>query len=243
MNITRKRIKGWFRRHGYEFRKLGQGEFDDLTRLAFISRRKHVNLFLDVGANQGQFAVDLRLSGFTGRIISFEPLIGAHEILKKRAAKDPKWLVAPRMALGSRNAIERINVSGNSFSSSLLPMMDAHLKVAPSSAYIGSQETPLRRLDDVLNDLGVAAEEPLALKLDTQGYETEVLAGAQLTLPRVKLVFTELSLVPLYEGAPSFDQTYSWFRNFGYRCVGLSHELADFATGEMLQVNGTFVRD
>jgi FkbM family methyltransferase len=243
MNLTRKKIKRWIRTRGYELRRLGVGELDDVSRLVRISSLHNVNVFLDVGANQGQFAIELRMAGFAGRIISFEPTSAPHEILEQRASKDPNWTVAPRMALGSRNAKAQINVSGNSYSSSMLPMMDAHLTVAPESAYVGTQETSLRRLDDVLDELGVPAKELLALKLDTQGYEAEVLAGAQSILPRVKVVFTEMSLVPLYEGAPNFDQTYAWFRSAGYHCAGLSHELTDFVSGEMLQVNGTFVRD
>ena len=100
----------------------------------------------------------------------------------------------------------------------------------------------MRPLDDIASGLQIALGEPLALKIDTQGYEAEVLAGAVGILPRVKLLFTELSLAPLYTGAPTFDEMYSRVRELGYRCVGLSHEFSDPSSGEMLRVNGTFVR-
>jgi FkbM family methyltransferase len=243
MNLARKRLKRWIRRHGYEVRKVGVGELDDVTRLAHIANRRNLHLFLDVGANQGQFAIELRMAGFSGRIISFEPISEAHAMLARRAGKDPLWTAAPRMALGSRNATELINVSRNSYSSSLLPMTDTHISAAPSSAYVKSEEIIVRRLDDILVELGIPPDEPLALKIDTQGYEAQVLAGAPLTIPRIKLIFTELSLAPLYDGAPTFDQMHAWLRSSGFRCVGLSHELSDFESGEMLQVNGTFVQD
>lgn len=57
---------------------------------------------LDVGANVGQFGAGLRRAGFSGTIVSFEPLSAAHARLSEIAAGDPAWHVAPRMALGER---------------------------------------------------------------------------------------------------------------------------------------------
>lgn len=242
MGKLRKLVKRWFRSRGYEVRKLSLGELDDVTRLVSLCEARDINTFLDVGANQGQFATDLRVAGFGGRIISFEPLSQAHARLADRAASDPNWVVGPRIAIGREEGECSINVSANSFSSSLLDMKEIHSACAPSSGYVGKEKITVKPLPAALESLAVPPSERLALKIDTQGYEAEVIAGAEALLLNVDVLFTELSLVPLYDGAPEFLEMFNRLVNHGYCCVALSHEFSDPRTGEMLQVNGTFVR-
>jgi len=239
----KKLFKKWIRKNGYEFRKLSLGEMDDISRLVRLSNKRNIHIFIDVGANCGQFAIDIRFAGFSEHIISFEPLSEANRLLSQRAEADPKWTVAERMALGRVQEMKSINIAGNSFSSSILPMSDLHIESAPPSAYVGIEEIRVERLDKVLNQMGISYDVPLALKIDTQGYEGEVLAGAEAVLHNVKVLYTELSLAPVYVGAPTFQEMYMRLLEYGFRCVAISHEYSDFNTGEMLQVNGTFVRD
>ena len=51
--------------------------------------RFDVDLVLDVGANVGQFASELRLVGYKGSFVSFEPLSVAHKTLSEVAGRDP----------------------------------------------------------------------------------------------------------------------------------------------------------
>lgn len=50
-----------------------------------------------------------------------------------------------------------------------------------------------------LNDASLSPEDSVWLKIDTQGYEREVLKGASRLMPRVRALECELSLVPLYD--------------------------------------------
>jgi FkbM family methyltransferase len=84
-----------------------------------------IDLLFDVGANTGQFAMQVREQGFAGRIVSFEPLPEAHAGLVRNARGDAKWIVHERVALGAAPGDVRINVAANSVSSSILPMLDA----------------------------------------------------------------------------------------------------------------------
>src|SRR5690242_4792078 len=95
-------------------------------RLAAMFAHHGVNLVLDVGANVGQFAQGLRRAGYSGRILSFEPLAQAHGRLLSAARSDPNWTIAPRVAIGDQEGEIEIHVSGNSVSSSVLDMLERH---------------------------------------------------------------------------------------------------------------------
>src|SRR5260370_18092929 len=140
----------------------------------------------------------VRRGGFRGKIISFEPLAEAHSKLRQAAGSDPLWTVAPRMALGDHAGTLLMHVAGSSASSSALPMLDAHLRAAPESAYIGTETVAVSRLDTVAEDLQVGGQN-LFLKIDVQGFEPQVLDGATRLLDRIQGMELELSLTPLYD--------------------------------------------
>src|SRR5690242_17748917 len=117
-----------------------------LTRRSRLTAHRKIDLLLDVGANTGQFARSMRELGFSGRIISFEPLHDAFLSLQETAKNDPLWDVQ-NYALGERDGVATINVSQNLLSSSLLPMLPAHEAGAPESKYVRAEEITIRTLD------------------------------------------------------------------------------------------------
>src|SRR5688572_27094993 len=182
---------------GLEVRKHNSLAFEH-ARLALLLAANQVDLVLDVGANTGQWAKELRRAGYYGDMISFEPLATAHNQLKKYARRDPRWTVAPRVALGERSAEVEINVAANSFSSSMLQMLPMHLAGAPESVYVGSEKVPMTTLDSLIGSVIPADCSRVFCKLDVQGYEAQVLAGAATLLRRTVGLQMEISLAPLY---------------------------------------------
>ncbi len=199
-----------------------------------------IDLVVDVGGNQGQYAAQLRTSGYRGRIVSFEPLAEAFSILAVRAAADLLWDVR-RVALGELDGKLALNVAANSASSSLLPMLDRHLEAAPYSHYVRTEECPVVRLDSIAEEiLGTARR--VFLKLDVQGYEMSVLRGATATLSRVAVVESELSLVPLYAGQALLPEVVTFLQEAGFELVFLERGFVDQRTGHILQMDGVFLR-
>ena len=76
-----------------------------------------IDVVLDVGANSGQFARQMRGEGYAGRIISFEPLSTAYEQLAAAATGEPSWEIH-QCALGNTVGTAKLNIAGNSWSSS-----------------------------------------------------------------------------------------------------------------------------
>jgi FkbM family methyltransferase len=214
-------------------------------RLRLLFSQLPIDLVLDVGANTGQFARHCRAAGYRGKILSFEPSAAAHAALLHSAASDPLWSVADRMALGAANGETQINIALNSYSSSILPMLDAHLTAAPNSAYLQKEKVPLRRLDDILDNLlatTTTSNHIIFLKLDVQGYESHVLAGATQLLAHTAALQLEMSLLPLYEGETLMPQMHANLTAQGFELWDLEPSFRDPATGRLLQVDGIFTR-
>lgn len=196
---------------------------------------------LDIGGNIGQYGAALRASGYTGRIISCEPLSDAFAHLGRRAQGDAGW-TALNTAVGTSPGEIEINVSANSYSSSILPMTDAHSLAAPGSEYVRSEKVAMTTIAEIIGSQQVDPARSL-LKIDTQGYEGQVLDGAGAALETFAAVQLELSMVPLYEDAPLFDDLLARMQAAGFGIFALEGGFSDPRTGRMLQCDGFFVRN
>jgi FkbM family methyltransferase len=237
-----RRVQDGLRRLGYEVHAYTPGPVlsDEDVRRVKLLRSEGIDAVLDVGANAGQYAQRLRAAGYTGRIVSFEPLAEAFAALQRAAAADPRW-DARRLALGDADGEGAIHVAANSWSSSLLDMGERHLASAPESAYISTEQVATARLDTIWDDV-VGAEERPFLKLDVQGFELHVLRGASARLDRLVGVQAELALVHLYEGDSLWRDVVAYLDSHGFELAGLEPGFEDPQTGRMLQVDGIFLR-
>lgn len=224
---------------------------DRLARRGFVVRRHPatrrqrllaahgIDVVLDVGAARGGYATELREFGYTGRIVSFEPLAAAHAELAAAAAGDPAWTTR-NLALGDTSGPQTINVASNSDSSSLLPMADGHRDASPDIDYVGTETIEVARLDDLAPELLGDADRAF-LKIDTQGFERSVLAGAAGTLDRLAGIQLELSFVELYEGGMLADEAIAFCYDHGFVLTGLDQGFSD-PGGAVLQADGVFLR-
>jgi FkbM family methyltransferase len=204
-----------------------------------------VSWVVDVGANDGGFATALRDCGFTGQITSFEPLNAPFAALKRKAASDAKWDVE-QCAVGACDGEVSINVSANSgLSSSVLPMLDAHLKAAPDSHYVRVEQVRQERLDRLLPKAGAANHSKVFVKIDVQGYEAQVLDGASDLFAQgiVAGMQLELSLEPLYAEAMDYRQALDRAESLGFKLMGLDPVFADPRSGRLLQADAVFFAD
>jgi len=200
-----------------------------------------ISLVIDVGANSGQFAQGLRTQiGYSGRIVSFEPLRSAFSLLEQNSKSDAHWQIY-NYALGDTIGTQTINVAGNSFSSSLLPMLPSHVASAPESSYVGFENVELKTLDSVFPEVRQNARN-IYLKIDTQGYENRVLAGAKHSLSHISTVQMEMSLVPLYGGELLFGEMCNLMVGYGFTLMRIENGLSDPKSGQLLQVDGIFRR-
>lgn len=225
-------IQNTARRFGYDI------VYFDRMRLL---QRFGVDVVLDVGANVGQYGEEMRAFGYKGKMVSFEPLASEFRQLSERAGRHADWLTVNR-ALGDSDGKAEIHVSGNSMSSSLLGILPRHLRAAPESAYTKKETIRIVRLDSVFHEHYKAGDRVL-LKLDTQGFEYQVLLGAVNSLQLIVGVQMEMSLVPLYDGEKRFSEMVPYLTSLGFSLMSIEPVFRDKETGQMLAVDGIFYRD
>jgi FkbM family methyltransferase len=197
-------IRRFLRGHGIELIKT--------PHLGDFLRSRDCDLVVDVGANLGQFGRQVREFGYRGNLISFEPIAGVHAALQHTAADDPAWQVL-RLALGREAGTADINISYDSSFSSIKPLASGAVEMFDIARVQSVERVPVERLDDVLRG---RAEQRLFLKIDTQGYEQEVLAGAAETLEKCIGLLIELPVKQLYQGTWDFPEAIRYFDALGF---------------------------
>ena len=228
-NIIKKALKGL----GYQVNRYQE------EKIIKILTHFEINKLFDVGANVGQYSLSMRKMGFDKKIISFEPLKTAFLTLQQAAAKDKNWVVN-NYALGNENIESVINVSENLVSSSILNMLPEHTKRAPESKYVSKQTIEIKKLDSIFNDFYEAGDN-IMLKIDTQGYEKNVILGAENVLNKIRIIELEMSVVALYEKTESFTDMIEFLDSKGFELFFLENGFSDAKTGRVLQVDGIFV--
>lgn len=203
-------------------------------------RALEIDCVIDIGANTGQFGQEIRATGYSGRILSIEPLSPAFGELSSRARRDRDWSVL-QCAVGEREGDATLHVAANSASSSILDMLPAHEEAAPGTAYVGSEIVGVRRLDSILRE-HIDSPSRCFVKVDVQGYELEVLRGAGERLFGLAAIQLELSLTRLYAEGPMFAEVDGYVTAAGYVLAGVEPGLADRASGRLLQMDGIYVR-
>lgn len=237
MSFIQDTTRSFARSLGYEIRRTGSHGFK--RPIDFI-RSRNVDLVVDVGANVGQYGANLRREGYAGWIVSFEPTTAAYKTLATNASRDERWKIL-NMALGEVGGTAEINVSEASVFSSILPQRPAATAFSSQAAVVSVESIRLARLDDVFAEL--PENKSPFLKIDTQGYERQVLSGATNCLSHFVGIQMELPIIPLYEGTWKFHEAVAHMDQRGFEVsniVPVNYDQTD--TASLVEVDCIFYR-
>lgn len=232
MSSARDIVKSTLQKRGWELNRVTQG---GAGRRARLLSRLRVEQVLDVGANTGQYAQSLRAAGYDGRIVSFEPLPDAYGELVKSTAGDERW-EAHNVALGDADGTIEFNVSRDGVCSSVLAPTSTLRGAIPQAELVSRISVPVRTLDSF------APQGPALLKIDTQGFEHQVIAGAGGSLDNVVALDIEMALVELYEGGSSIYSLLPHLHELGFRVLSIDSGFVDPETDQTLDVDVLMVR-
>jgi FkbM family methyltransferase len=205
------------RRSGYDIHRTSRWGSDlmfDLHRVL----GPHVSTIVDVGANRGQSALAFMDAFGQACVYSFEPQAIALAQLNCLAAKSPRLKVFP-FALGSNPATVPLNIAASDDGSSLLDFQTPGRH--PWTTPAGTVSVEVRRLDEVARSLSL--ERIDLLKIDTQGFDLEVLRGAGelLRTGPIRAILIELNFDSYYSGQAQASEIFGHLAERGYRPVGL----------------------
>jgi FkbM family methyltransferase len=211
--------------------------------VAWVLDRLGINCVLDVGANVGGFGRRLRRAGYTGRIVSFEPLPHLARQLHKHADPDPNWRVM-RYALGDEDTSMVMNVSaGSGKTSSLLTASDFGKEHFSKLTEERKVEVKIRRLDGLLDEAVAGLDQPRTfLKMDTQGFDLRVFDGAGARIDDILGLQSELSNVPIYEQMPRLPEAIRTYEKAGFEATGFFPVTRDHKRLRLIELDVVMVR-
>lgn len=201
-----------------------------------VKRRKHptssshminlidhlgIDVVLDVGANNGQFGLELRGEGYKGEIHSFEPVHKTFENLCQTCLNDEKWF-AHKIALGRTLGKETVHIAESSDLSSFLVPNDFGKEKYEQINTSQTEQVDVSTVDHYLaTEIANVKERNILLKMDTQGYDLEVFAGALNSLDYIDCILSEISLIPIYSEMPHYLQSLKMYEEHGFVVTGM----------------------
>ena len=208
-------------------------------RLARLFEDENIDFLFDVGANVGQFSTAMFGAGYEGQVLSIEPIPGAHKLLKNKANLNSNWIIAPRCALGEADSELALNVTKSSSASSLLKPTRSTENAISQTEVMETIETPVKTLDEFWTEHSDDVRK-LAIKIDTQGYELNVLKGGVQALANASVVVLELSIAPFYEGQPLYNEIDEYLRIHGFQIVDIETGYRDHGSGLLREFDAVY---
>ena len=154
--------------------------------------------------------------GFKGLIASFEPVEREFLQLQRIFSKDSQWR-GFHMALGEKSGSSKINVVPR------LTVLSSLLELSAAYPGVVAEDVEIRRLDEMFQAATQGLSAPrVLLKMDTQGYDLKVFAGAQNCLGSIQALMSELSVVPGYKDMPHYLESLALYEHAGFKLINLS---------------------
>jgi FkbM family methyltransferase len=183
-------------------------------------------MILDIGGGVGASVILYNKYFSANKIIVFEPILENYNIIKSKTSQFSNIEVF-NYAVGSENSKKQINIANRITSSSLFP-----LSVDPDSNVFNEknlgqnrvENIEVVRLDDFLTkipgDIGI-------IKIDVQGYEMNVLKGAEASLERAKIILLEANNHDGYVGSPRYFEIDSYLREHHFTLYDIFPSIFD----------------
>src|SRR6266540_3247431 len=145
--------------------------------------------------------------------------------------------------LGEKDEDKVLNVFAASDLSSFLGPSAKMSQNIVNSCITKTQPATVRRLDSIFEQIVAGLAQPrVFLKLDTQGYDLQVVRGANESLRHVLGLQSELSVIPLYEGMADYIEALAFYRSLDFEPTGIFPVAHDRKTRHVLEFDAVLTR-
>lgn len=213
----------------------------DRARFSILpeSFKRSPSFVVDVGANEGQWISSLMALLPLSEVWVFEPNPRAMELCKKQLGNPPRVTYFD-VALGDVAGHIDLNIMDSSDLSSVLQpraeFIAAHY--GPSGASVATtKRVPVCTLDSLVPE----SRSVDLLKIDVQGFERAVLAGARGVLSRTRALLIEANFQSHYVGDSTFPSLWNELAAQGFSFWSLSAPYIGHS-GEALWADAVFVK-
>lgn len=212
-----------------------------LASYKIINRAKNAGVkpktIIDVGANLGQFTVAASQLFPNVLIYSIEPDENIAKILQKNIDRSIVQEVIIS-AIGNHTGEAVFNINSDSQVSSLLDLGKERIEFFPKTKKVTDVKVPINTLDNLFANTKLT--HPILLKIDVQGYEEQVLLGANLFLKKVKWVLVEVAFSNLYVGESDFLSINTLMEKHGFKFIRPLNFHLSPNTNEIIEMDALF---
>lgn len=209
-------------------------------RLVNILNEVQTDLILDIGANRGQFGKMIFTSGYSNKLLSFEPVSSVYKLLEDCAKQNNNWHVYERCCIGDEVGENYINISNLIGNSSVLNIKSTQYNVKQSH-YVSKEKVKQITLETLNDNTLLKKSKSIFVKMDIQGFEHFVLSCLDKVNYNIVGFYIELSLVKLYDNQEDYLYICNLLKKHGYDLVFVEPE--SIRSGRMIQFNGVFLKN
>lgn len=217
-------------------RKLTKNAFADQGKLLDING---VHTIFDVGANIGAVTKIYASRFLRATIHAFEPSPETYALLESNFG-NVKSVRTHNLAVADHTGNVNFNVNFNSGTSSILTPSEYNSKTWAIKGKQGVISVPSTTLDDFCTFNGI--ERIDILKMDAEGAEMKILQGAKklLSSAAIQLIYTEVSLVPLYERQPLLHDLTDHLLHYDYHLFNV-YDIVESPISQGLLTNAIYL--
>jgi FkbM family methyltransferase len=199
---------------------------------------EHCDFILDIGANDGQWISAVKKSNIQTKALCIEPLPTNFTRLTSLDLRNVDFL---NSAVGNKNGEIIINESSNSgLSSSILQIAKMHTNAAPNVKFVRKLSVKILKLSKLLKDKNY---KKIFIKIDTQGYELEILKSIDsATWKKIYAFEIEVNLVSTYKSCGLIEEVINLLRNRGFNPYRIEQGFGMPNFGQQLQMDILFTR-
>jgi len=209
----------------------------------WVVQNLNPDVFIDVGANLGQYSFQALRRGFNGKVITIEPVKYFFDEIVASSKNQKNWININAGVSDKKGTAEIYVCAGHGGCSSFLQPTKYLKENAGASGELQRKEKiSLTTLDSIINEHCPKAKN-IYIKVDVQGFELQVMQGLKEHIDKVIGCRLEMAVNTNDDkNQPNMWEIIEYMRGIGFSLVHLNDDVWRHPkTKELLYVDGVFL--